>query len=238
MAKRATKDGANFATIDALFEDRFDRDVQDLVDAGEDRATAEQQTRDHSEAGDVVVQNPDGTFRFFEPKGEFLTASPEALRRSKAANRADKTATEGISAETSGTDIDQTQGEVVAFPADPEPRIGGLTGPRTFESLVEAFERSGDLHLRFPREYSSWRHAKARVNNPNDKKFASHGRRGIGMSKSWQDSFAAFLKDMGRRPKGTTLERNRNNGDYAKSNCRWATVSDQNANRRGWAKQR
>lgn len=102
--------------------------------------------------------------------------------------------------------------------------------------LVEAFESSGDLHRRFPREYSSWRHAKARVNNRNDKKFASHGKRGIGMSASWQNSFAQFLKDMGRRPKGTTLERNRNNGDYTKSNCRWATVAEQNANRRGWAK--
>lgn len=114
--------------------------------------------------------------------------------------------------------------------------VNSVTVSPIWVRLVEALEPSGDLHRRFPREYSSWRHAKARVSNPNDKKFKSHGRRGITMSQSWRDSFAAFLKDMGRRPKGTTLERVRNNGPYTKSNCRWATVSDQNANRRGWAK--
>lgn len=104
--------------------------------------------------------------------------------------------------------------------------------------LIEALEPSGDLHKRFPREYSSWRHAKGRAFSRTDGKFTSHGGRGITMSDAWRDSFAAFLTDMGRRPKGTTLERVRNNGPYAKTNCRWATVADQNANRRGWAKSR
>jgi hypothetical protein len=135
----------------------------------------------------------------------------------------------GISAETVGTRLDST---TTARRAE-----GTAVGDfLTWTALVEAVEQSGDLHLKFPREYASWRHAKARVSNPNDKKFASHGRRGIGMAPAWKNSFATFLRDMGRRPAGTTLERKDNNRGYTPGNCAWATVAKQNANRRGWAK--
>lgn len=37
---------------------------------------------------------------------------------------------------------------------------------------------------------------------------------------------------MGRAPKGTTLDRRNNEGNYTPSNCRWATHKTQQRNRR------
>jgi hypothetical protein len=44
--------------------------------------------------------------------------------------------------------------------------------------------------------------------------------------------FENFLKDMGERPTGLTLERINNKKGYYKSNCRWATALDQANNKR------
>lgn len=44
--------------------------------------------------------------------------------------------------------------------------------------------------------------------------------------------FANFLRDMGPRPEGTTLDRRDNARGYTAGNCRWATSAEQIANRK------
>jgi len=80
--------------------------------------------------------------------------------------------------------------------------------------------------------WTSWTKAKSRCNNPNDDNYHNYGERGIIMSKEWSESFECFLKDMGERPKGTSLGRIDPNGNYCKENCRWESPMEQGLSRR------
>jgi hypothetical protein len=87
------------------------------------------------------------------------------------------------------------------------------------------------------REWRSWKAMKDRCYLASHSKYRLYGGRGIRVCIRWMVSFENFFADMGPRPEGTTIDRFPNkDGNYEPGNCRWATASQQNANRRSWAK--
>ena len=83
-----------------------------------------------------------------------------------------------------------------------------------------------------PPLYSVWMSMKDRCRNPNAKAFHAYGGREISVCDRWSKSYADFAADMGERPPMTSLDRINNDLGYFKENCRWATSTEQQLNRR------
>ena len=80
-------------------------------------------------------------------------------------------------------------------------------------------------------EYNKWRGMKDRCYNKLHNKYHRYGGRGIIVCDRWLSSYENFLGDMGRCPKGLTIERIDNDENYEPGNCKWATVHTQSRNK-------
>ena len=83
--------------------------------------------------------------------------------------------------------------------------------------------------------YRTWQSMRKRCRIKSNPQYADYGGRGIDHCDEWLD-FGVFLKDMGVRPNGMTLERKDNEKGYDQKNCKWATQSEQQRNKRSSVK--
>lgn len=85
-------------------------------------------------------------------------------------------------------------------------------------------------------EYGSFISMRDRCRNPKNPAYKNYGAKGVKVCDRWcnesTDSFWNFIEDMGRRPKGYSLDRIDPNGDYCPENCRWVDRHTQNTNYR------
>ena len=122
-------------------------------------------------------------------------------------------------------------------------RVSGISYGGACRSCHRRFQRNGSF------SYMSNTHGKfsimasgleptfnmmhQRCENPNNKSYSAYGGRGISVCDRWsgRDGAINFLKDMGDRPKGHSIDRIDNDGNYEPGNCRWADKHTQVSNR-------
>lgn len=81
-------------------------------------------------------------------------------------------------------------------------------------------------------EYHTWWDMVHRCHDPKHPGYGHYGAKGITVCDRWRDSFEHFLSDLGKRPKGHSIDRIDPHGNYVLENVRWATDKVQGRNKK------
>lgn len=104
-------------------------------------------------------------------------------------------------------------------------------GCRNREALLERNTTHGLTHTRL---YGIWSGMKARCYNPNRDEYKWYGAKGVTICEEWKNDFQKFYdwSLANGYNDNLTIDRINPYGDYEPANCRWATWSEQNFNKR------
>jgi hypothetical protein len=128
--------------------------------------------------------------------------------------------------------------EIVAVPSDVTSGKQKACGCTRREKTIKRNLETALHGMTGSREHRTWLSMLQRCRDPNHNAYHLYGGAGVIVCERWL-TFTNFYADMGPRPEGKTLDRYPNkDGNYEPGNCRWATDSEQNKNRKWFKRNR